>query len=160
MNILVTGVAGFIGYHLAQRLLQDGFQVYGIDNLNDYYDVSLKKARLSQLQPQSGFTFQYQDLSDRLGMAQLFQEHSFDCVVNLTAQARVRYSLDNPWTYIDSNVTGFVNLLEGCRHNPVKHLVLPPPVLSMEQIQKFLLQSAIVLTIRFLYMLLAKRQTN
>ncbi|WP_390889304.1 NAD-dependent epimerase [Leptodesmis sichuanensis] len=123
MHILVTGVAGFIGYHLAQRLLQDGFQVYGIDNLSDYYDVSLKKARLSQLQPQPGFTFQYLDLSDRSGVAQLFQEHRFDSVVNLAAQAGVRYSLDNPWTYIDSNVTGFVNLLEGCRHQPVKHLV-------------------------------------
>jgi UDP-glucuronate 4-epimerase len=123
MKVLVTGVAGFIGYHLAQRLLQDGFQVYGIDNLSDYYDVNLKKARLSQLQLQAGFTFQYLDLSDRPGMAQLFQEQRFDYVVNLAAQAGVRYSLDNPWTYIDSNVSGFVNLLEGCRHHPVQHLV-------------------------------------
>jgi UDP-glucuronate 4-epimerase len=123
MKVLVTGVAGFIGYHLAQRLLQDGFQVCGIDNLSDYYDVNLKKARLSQLQPQPGFTFQYLDLSDRPGMAQLFQEHRFDYVVNLAAQAGVRYSLDNPWAYVDSNVSGFVNLLEGCRHNPVQHLV-------------------------------------
>jgi UDP-glucuronate 4-epimerase len=123
MKVLVTGVAGFIGYHLAQRLLQDGFQVYGIDNLSEYYDVNLKKARLSQLQPQAGFTFQYLDLSDRPGMAQLFQEQRFDAVVNLAAQAGVRYSLDNPWTYIDSNVAGFVNLLEGCRHHPVQHLI-------------------------------------
>lgn len=123
MKVLVTGVAGFIGYHLAQRLLNDGFQVVGIDNLNDYYSVSLKKTRLERLQPQPDFTFQYLDLSDRAGMAQLFRDYCFDYVVNLAAQAGVRYSLENPWTYIDSNVTGFVNLLEGCRQQAVKHLV-------------------------------------
>jgi len=123
MKVLVTGVAGFIGYHLAQRLLHDGFQVIGIDNLSEYYSVSLKKARLQQLQPQPQFTFQYLDLSDRAGMAQLFQDHHFDYVVNLAAQAGVRYSLQNPWTYIDSNVTGFVNVLEGCRQQSIKHLV-------------------------------------
>jgi UDP-glucuronate 4-epimerase len=123
MKVLVTGVAGFIGYHLAERLLSEDIQVHGIDNLSDYYDVSLKKARLAQLQPQPGFSFQYLDLSDRRGMAQLFQDQAFDYVVNLAAQAGVRYSLQNPWTYIDSNVTGFVNLLEGCRQHPVKHLV-------------------------------------
>ncbi|MDX2230382.1 MAG: NAD-dependent epimerase [Leptolyngbyaceae cyanobacterium bins.349] len=123
MKVLVTGTAGFIGYHLAQRLLQDGFQVYGIDNLSDYYSVSLKKARLELLQPIPNFTFQYLDLSDRSGMAQLFQAHQFDYVVNLAAQAGVRFSLQNPWTYIDSNVSGFVNVLEGCRQQAIKHLV-------------------------------------
>ncbi len=123
MRVLVTGVAGFIGYHLAQRLLADGMQVYGIDNLNEYYDVSLKKARLAQLQPQPGFAFQYLDLSDRVGMADLFEANHFDCVVNLAAQAGVRYSLINPHAYVDSNLTGVVNLLEGCRHHQVQHLV-------------------------------------
>lgn len=123
MKVLVTGVAGFIGYHLAQRLLKDGFQVHGIDNLSEYYDVSLKKARLEQLQPHAAFAFQYLDLSDRPGMAQLFQAHRFDYVVHLAAQAGVRYSLQDPWTYIDSNMTGFVNLLEGCRQQPIRHLV-------------------------------------
>jgi UDP-glucuronate 4-epimerase len=123
MNILITGVAGFIGYHLAQRLLAEGQRVYGIDNLNGYYDVSLKKARLSQLTPQSGFTFQYLDLSDRTGMLQLFKEHKFDRVVHLAAQAGVRHSLENPFAYVDSNLVGFANLLEGCRHSQVEHLV-------------------------------------
>ncbi|MGL5804349.1 MAG: NAD-dependent epimerase [Xenococcaceae cyanobacterium] len=123
MNILITGVAGFIGYHLAQRFLAEGQQVYGIDNLNDYYDVSLKKARLSQLTPQSRFTFQYLDLSDRAGMLQLFKDNKFDRVVHLAAQAGVRYSLDNPFAYIDSNLVGFANLLEGCRHSQIEHLV-------------------------------------
>jgi UDP-glucuronate 4-epimerase len=123
MKVLVTGVAGFIGFHLAQRLLQDGVQVYGIDNLNEYYSVTLKRDRLAQLQPQSGFTFQALDLSDRPGMADLFQQQPFDCVVNLAAQAGVRYSLQNPWTYVDSNVSGFVNVLEGCRQQKMQHLV-------------------------------------
>ncbi|MCC5614035.1 NAD-dependent epimerase [Nostoc sp. CHAB 5836] len=123
MKILVTGVAGFIGFHLAQRLLTEGMQVYGIDNLNDYYDVNLKKARLAQLYPQTKFTFQFLDLSDRLGTAQLFQDRTFDCVVHLAAQAGVRYSLQNPFAYVDSNLSGFVNVLEGCRHSQVGHLV-------------------------------------
>jgi UDP-glucuronate 4-epimerase len=123
MQVLVTGVAGFVGYHLAQRLLAQGIEVYGIDNLNEYYDVNLKKARLTQLTPQSGFRFQFLDLSDRPSLTQLFQDHAFDCVVNLAAQAGVRYSIDNPHAYVDSNLTGFVNLLEGCRHSHVQHLV-------------------------------------
>jgi UDP-glucuronate 4-epimerase len=123
MKILVTGVAGFIGFHLAQRLLAEGMQVYGVDNLNDYYDVSLKKARLSQLYDQAAFTFQFLDLSDRLGTAQLFQDQTFDYVVHLAAQAGVRYSLQNPYAYIDSNLSGFANVLEGCRHSQTGHLV-------------------------------------
>jgi UDP-glucuronate 4-epimerase len=122
-KVLVTGVAGFIGYHLAQRLIKEGVEVIGIDNLNDYYDVNLKKARLAQLDSQAGFTFQFLELSDRLQVTQLFQNYTFDYVVNLAAQAGVRYSLQNPWVYIDSNVTGFVNLLEGCRQSKIKHLV-------------------------------------
>ena len=124
MKVLITGAAGFIGYHLAQRLIQDGMQVHGIDNLSDYYPVPLKKARLQNLQAQPNFTFDYLDLSDRGGMADLFQQHTFDAVVNLAAQAGVRYSLNNPWSYVDSNVTGFVNLLEGCRQQAsLQHLV-------------------------------------
>lgn len=122
MKVLVTGVAGFIGYHLAQRLLTDGIQVYGIDNLNDYYDVNLKQARLNQLTAHN-FTFQLLDLAQRDRILQLFQDQKFDCVVNLAAQAGVRYSLENPFAYVDSNMSGFVNLLEGCRHSQVKHLV-------------------------------------
>ncbi|HEY9657516.1 MAG TPA: NAD-dependent epimerase, partial [Allocoleopsis sp.] len=122
---LVTGVAGFIGYHLASRLLADGFQVYGIDNLNDYYDVALKQDRLAQLKNKPGFTFQLLDLSDTAAMADLFQAQSFDYVINLAAQAGVRYSLINPLAYINSNIVGFVNILEGCRQqkNNLKHLV-------------------------------------
>jgi UDP-glucuronate 4-epimerase len=122
MQVLVTGAAGFIGYHLATRLLADGFQVVGIDNLSDYYDVNLKQARLKQL-THPEFTFQFLDLSDRQGVAQLFQTHPFDYVVNLAAQAGVRYSLTNPHAYVDSNISGFINLLEGCRYHPVTHLV-------------------------------------
>jgi UDP-glucuronate 4-epimerase len=123
MKVLVTGVAGFIGYHLAQRLLAEGIQVYGIDNLNDYYDVSLKKARLVQLQPQPEFTFECLDLANRDRLLQLFQDIKFNYVINLAAQAGVRYSLQNPFAYVDSNMSGFVNLLEGCRRSQVKHLV-------------------------------------
>jgi UDP-glucuronate 4-epimerase len=123
MKVLVTGVAGFIGYHLAQRLLAEDIQVYGIDNLNDYYDMRLKKDRLAQLHPQAGFSFQLLDLADRDRMLELFQEQKFDYVVNLAAQAGVRYSLQNPFAYVDSNMAGFVNLLEGCRLSRIKHLV-------------------------------------
>ena len=123
MKVLVTGVAGFIGYHFAQRLLVENIQVYGIDNLNAYYDVNLKKDRLAQLSLQPGFTFQFLDLNDRDRISALFTEHQFDYVVNLAAQAGVRYSLENPFAYVDSNMSGFVNLLEGCRQSQVKHLV-------------------------------------
>ena len=123
MKVLVTGVAGFIGYHFAQRLLVENIQVYGIDNLNAYYDVNLKKDRLAQLSLQPGFTFQFLDLNDRDRISELFTENQFDYVVNLAAQAGVRYSLENPFAYVDSNMSGFVNLLEGCRQSQVKHLV-------------------------------------
>ena len=122
-KILITGIAGFIGFHLGKKLLEQGWQVVGIDNLNDYYDVQLKRDRLQQLQDRHNFTFHRLDLADRPGMAQLFRENDFDCVVNLAAQAGVRYSLQNPHTYIDSNIVGFLNILEGCRHHRVKHLV-------------------------------------
>ena len=123
MQILITGVAGFIGYHLAQRLLVEDHQIYGIDNLNDYYDVTLKQARLEQLLSQKNFEFNCLDISHRPLVTELFKEHSFDYVVHLAAQAGVRYSLENPEAYIDSNLVGFANLLEGCRHNHVSHLV-------------------------------------
>jgi UDP-glucuronate 4-epimerase len=123
MNVLVTGAAGFIGYSLSARLLDSGHTVYGIDNLNEYYDVTLKQARLSRLKKKTGFVFQKLDLADRKNMAALFEAHPFDCVVNLAAQAGVRHSIDNPAAYVDSNLAGFGNVLEGCRHSRVKHLV-------------------------------------
>jgi UDP-glucuronate 4-epimerase len=123
MNVLVTGAAGFIGYSLSARLLDSGHTVYGIDNLNEYYDVTLKQTRLSRLEKKTGFVFQKLDLADRKNMAALFEAHPFDCVVNLAAQAGVRHSIDNPAAYVDSNLAGFGNVLEGCRHSGVKHLV-------------------------------------
>ncbi len=122
-KVLVTGAAGFIGYHLSKRLVADGNTVIGIDNVNNYYDVELKKARLRQLTDDPGFTFIKQDIADRAAVEALFRKDSFDIVVNLAAQPGVRYSLKNPYSYIDSNIVGFTNILEGCRHNNVKHLV-------------------------------------
>ena len=123
-KVLITGAAGFIGFHLADRLGREGYHVVGIDNLNDYYDVKLKKDRLTILQENhSSFTFQKAELEDKLAIDQLFEEHHFDYVVNLAAQAGVRYSLENPYAYTQSNVTGFLNILEACRHFPVKHLL-------------------------------------
>ena len=123
MRVLITGVAGFLGFHLAKRLLARGDQVLGLDNLNDYYDVTLKEARLAQVKGQPGFRFYKLDLADREGIPRLFKEHEPEVVVNLAAQAGVRYSLHNPHAYIDSNLLGFTNILEGCRHFGVKHLV-------------------------------------
>jgi len=123
MKILVTGAAGFIGMHLSKRLLERGDEVVGIDNLNDYYDVQLKHDRLKQLDVFDKFTFIKMDMADREAMAKLFMEQKFNRVMNLAAQAGVRYSLENPLAYVDSNLVGFANILEGCRHNNVEHLV-------------------------------------
>jgi len=123
MKVLVTGVAGFIGFHLARRLLLDGIEVYGIDNLNSYYDVKLKKDRLSKLLEIKGFSFELIDLTNRDEIMNLFATKAFEYVVNLAAQAGVRHSIEMPRDYIDSNVTGFLNILEACRHYPVKHLI-------------------------------------
>jgi UDP-glucuronate 4-epimerase len=123
MKFLVTGAAGFIGCFVAKRLLEEGHQVVGIDNLNDYYDVNLKLSRLELLTNNSNFEFIKLDLADRSGMADLFATHQFERVIHLGAQAGVRYSLQNPLAYADSNLIGFVNVLEGCRHNKVGHLL-------------------------------------
>ena len=120
---MVTGAAGFIGFHLSGRLVERGDTVVGIDNLNDYYPVALKRARLAELSGCEAFRFIQMDIADKEALPALFAEEKFDCVVNLAAQAGVRYSLTNPWAYVDSNLVGFVNILECCRHYPVKHLV-------------------------------------
>ena len=123
MKILVTGTAGFIGSTLAHRLLDRGDEVVGIDNLNDYYDVTLKQARLDRLTPKNGFVDVRLNIEDEKGMAKVFADHKPDRVIHLAAQAGVRYSLENPKAYIDANMYGTLNILEGCRHNPVEHLV-------------------------------------
>lgn len=123
MKILLTGAAGFIGMHVAQILLKRGDEVVGIDSLNDYYDPALKLARLEQLKPYPNFRFVKDDISDRMVMEDLFEKGHFDAVINLAAQAGVRYSLKNPHAYVQSNLVGFANLLEGCRHHGVKHFV-------------------------------------
>ena len=123
MKILVTGAAGFIGSALSMRLLDRGDEVIGIDNLNDYYDIELKKSRLARTQDHPGYTDVRIDLEDREGIATLFSEHKPEGVINLAAQAGVRYSIENPLAYVDTNLLGFANILEGCRHNQVGHLV-------------------------------------
>ena len=126
MNVLVTGAAGFIGFHLARRLLRDGCRVIGLDNLNEYYDVSLKEARLAELGKEeraADFVFVRGDLADADGMRRLFSDHKPDYVVNLAAQAGVRHSIEHPESYIRSNLVGFANILECCRHGNVRHLV-------------------------------------
>ena len=123
MKILVTGAAGFIGSHASQVLLDRGDEVIGLDNLNDYYDVTLKEARLARLETQSGFSFAKIDLADRPAMEALFADNKIERVIHLAAQAGVRYSIENPHSYIDSNVVGTLNVLEGCRHHEIEHLV-------------------------------------
>jgi UDP-glucuronate 4-epimerase len=123
MKAIVTGAAGFIGMHVCERLLARGDEVVGIDNLNAYYDPTLKRARLSRLEGHEGFKFQPVDIVDRESMHRLFLQEAASCVIHLAAQAGVRYSLTNPAAYIDSNLVGFGNILEGCRHSGVKHLV-------------------------------------
>lgn len=122
-RVLVTGAAGFIGFHLVRRLLAQGLQVLGVDSLNAYYDPQLKQDRLAQLQAQPGFVFQQLDLADRAGVAALFERERFDAVLHLAAQAGVRYSVDHPMAYLDSNLAGTMTLLEGCRHQGTAHLV-------------------------------------
>ncbi len=123
VNILITGVAGFIGFHLAKRCCADGYSVTGIDNLNHYYDVSLKQSRLKILEQLSNFQFAKIDITESAGINEIFERGKFDYVVNLAAQAGVRYSLENPFAYIESNITGFLNILEACRAHSIKHLV-------------------------------------
>jgi UDP-glucuronate 4-epimerase len=123
MKILVTGAAGFIGFHLSKSLMKEGYEIVGVDNLNDYYDVSLKKDRLNLLQENSLFSLEEGDISDYSFLENLFKRNEFIKVVNLAAQAGVRYSIENPHAYIESNIVGFTNILECCRHNNIKHLV-------------------------------------
>jgi UDP-glucuronate 4-epimerase len=123
MKILITGAAGFIGFHVAERLLAQGHDVVGIDNLNDYYDVNLKRARLARIETQPNFRFLKLELADRAAMAELFARERFERVIHLGAQAGVRYSIDNPHAYADANLVGHLNVLEGCRQNGVGHLL-------------------------------------
>jgi len=123
MSILITGRSGFIGMHLSKKLLDQGHQIIGLDNLNDYYDVQLKKDRLEILNGYDHFTFYEADLSDREAVEAIFDKEKIDVVINLAAQAGVRYSLENPHAYVDSNLVGFVNILEACRHHEIKHLI-------------------------------------
>lgn len=122
-NVLVTGAAGFIGFHLSKRLLKDGYHVFGIDNLNEYYDIKIKHSRLEHLKSYDCFQFIKIDLMEKESLDKVFNENNIEIVVNLAAQAGVRYSLENPKAYIDSNIVGFLNILECCRHHKVKHLV-------------------------------------
>ena len=127
-TVLITGAAGFIGFHLSARLMREGFIVTGLDNFNDYYDPELKKVRLKVLSDLSftlgaDFTFHKLDLADKEIMSDFFRDNYFDVVVNLAAQAGVRYSIDNPMVYADANLTGFLNILEGCRYSRPQHLI-------------------------------------
>ena len=122
-QVLVTGAAGFIGFHLSKRLIEDRYKVVGLDNLNDYYELSLKESRLEILNRYPDFKFVRADLKDKAGVDKLFSENSFEFVVNLAAQAGVRYSITNPYAYLDSNLTGFMNILEACRYHKPRHLI-------------------------------------
>jgi UDP-glucuronate 4-epimerase len=122
-HILVTGAAGFIGMHVSKRLLNEGYQVIGIDNLNAYYDIDLKKHRIEQLSESANFRFYQLDINDKQGFIELFENHPFQAVIHLAAQAGVRYSIENPQSYADSNLGGFINVLEACRHHRIQHLI-------------------------------------
>ncbi|MBC8213910.1 MAG: GDP-mannose 4,6-dehydratase [Candidatus Marinimicrobia bacterium] len=122
-SILITGAAGFIGFHLSKRLCKEGFNIVGIDNLNDYYDINLKKARLNQLTDYSNFSFQKMDIVDLVSLTKLFENNKFEMVLHLAAQAGVRYSIENPLVYANSNLVGFTNILEACRHNQIQQLI-------------------------------------
>ena len=130
-KILVTGAAGFIGYHFADALLRRGYHVVGLDNVNAYYDVSLKRARLAQLTLHKAFEFLEIDMSNRDAMVEIFSTHTPNIVVNLAAQAGVRYSIDHPHAYVDSNLQGFMNILEGARRNDVEHLIYASSSLTL-----------------------------
>jgi UDP-glucuronate 4-epimerase len=123
MKILLTGSAGFIGFHTAKALCETDNEVTGIDNLNDYYDVALKQARINQLEQLSNFHFIKSDIANHAEIQKLFENQKFDYVIHLAAQAGVRFSLENPYAYLTSNLAGFLNILEGCRNHPIKHLV-------------------------------------
>ena len=123
MNILITGSAGFIGYHLSKRLIKEQYKIIGVDNLNNYYDVGLKKARLNNLLKYDNFKFYQYNIEDNNNIQELFDRYQFDTVIHLAAQAGVRYSLKNPWSYINSNIVGLLSILESCRSHPVKHLI-------------------------------------
>lgn len=123
MKILITGVAGFVGFHLSKKLLDQSYQIIGIDNLNDYYDPKLKKSRLGLLEKYKKFIFLKVDLKDKANLDSIFKKYIPTCVINLAAQAGVRYSIENPYAYVDSNLIGFMNILEACRNYPVKHLI-------------------------------------
>ena len=129
--ILVTGAAGFIGFHVAQRLLQSGHRVVGVDNLNGYYDPRLKAARLDILRNDPRFQFERLDLADRVAMPALFARYRFPVVIHLAAQAGVRYSLEDPHAYVDANLVGFTNILEGCRHNGCRHLLFASSIVGL-----------------------------
>jgi UDP-glucose 4-epimerase len=160
MKFLVTGAAGFIGFHVSQRLLAAGHQVVGIDNLNDYYDVSLKQARLDQILQHPEFIFLKMDLADRQAISSLFEDHAFDRVIHLGAQAGVRYSIDNPHAYADANLIGHLNILEGCRHHKVGHLLYASSSSVYGLTAKCLSQRMTLLIILFLCMRPPKKPTN
>ena len=157
MKVLVTGSAGFIGSSLSMQLLERGDKVVGIDNHNDYYDPSLKEARVNRFIDHPNYMHIRIDIKDRDIVDSLFKKNQFDSVVNLAAQAGVRYSIENPSAYIDSNIVGFANILEACRQNKVKHLVMHKVALFMAQIAKPLFLCMIMLIIQLAYMLQLKK---